>query len=100
MQLQCKNVNGWQWPFFHDWKKECPNSQSQFLINSVVKKSQNKIRIHVTKQHRYNTNQTTLISDNLTVMVVLIPLVGILGNPYKIPITTRNTLGYIIKMGY
>ena len=36
-------------------------------------KSQNKVRIHLTKQHRYNTNQITLIPNNLTVMMALIP---------------------------
>ena len=64
--------------------------QSQFLINLVIKKSQNKIRIHITKKHRYNINQTTLIPNNLTVMMDLIILVETLGNPYKISITTRT----------
>jgi len=45
-----------------------------------------------TKQLRYNKNQTTLNPNNLTVMVALILVVGILGDPYKISITTRNTL--------
>jgi len=40
----------------------------------------------------YNSNQITLNPNNLTVMVALILLVGILGDPYKIPITTKNTL--------
>ena len=30
-------------------------------------------------------------------MVTLIPLIIILGDPYKISITTKNTLRYIIK---
>jgi len=55
-------------------------------------KSQNKIRVHVTKQHKYNTNQTTLIPNNLIIMVDMISLVGILRDSYKISITTRNTL--------
>ena len=55
-------------------------------------KSQNKIKVHVIKKHRYNTKQTTLIFNNLIIMVTLIPLVRILRDSYKIPITTRNTL--------
>ena len=34
----------------------------------------------------------TLIPNNLTVMVTLIPFVEILRDPYKISITTKNTL--------
>jgi len=33
-------------------------------------------------------------------MMTLIPLVGILGDLYKIPIATKNTLCWIINRGY
>ena len=71
-----------------------------------VKSQSSKTMIRqTTKQHFFLRNKKTtqflqtsvlqkkkLIPNSLTVMVALIPLAGILGDLYKISITTNNTL--------
>jgi len=58
----------------------------------------NKIRIRITKRiHIWYILNKALNPNNLTVMVALIPLVGIFNKPYKIPNEHHNTLCQIIK---